>query len=142
MALAFQRRGFQMRSLSLFLILTSLTLTASAQEYKTLKAKPYHSESKRSEGKQNKGGAPADKKLTPHASNSQELHRVELQAAKSSASNTAGKHRARKARIVKPAHEKNPPIHFSSAEGTHGSMNNQGKNPYKGRVRQKGNGKH
>jgi hypothetical protein len=131
-----------MRAWLLFaLILTSLTLAVSAQEYKTPKAKPYYSESRRSEEKQSKGVA-ADKKLTPQTSNSQELRRVEQQTAKS-VSSKAAKQRPHSARVVKTEREKpNPPIRFSSAGGGKTSMNDQGKNPYKGRVRQKGNGSH
>jgi hypothetical protein len=129
-----------MRSLSLFaLILASLTLTASAQEYKTPKAKPYHSESKE---KQSRGVA-ADKKLTPQTTNSQELRRLEKETAKATASNKVAKQRSRSARVVKAEREKqNPPIRFSSAGGGKTSMNDQGKNPYKGRLRQKGNSSH
>jgi hypothetical protein len=125
-----------MRSLSFFaLILASLTLAASAQEHKTPKAKPYNSASKE---KQSKGVA-ADKKVTPATTNSQELRRLERETAKASASNKDAKQRTRSARVVKAQNEKsNPPIHFSSATGTQGSTNNQGKNPYKGRLRQKG----
>jgi len=129
-----------MRSLSLFaLILASLTLAAAAQEYKTPKAKPYHSASNEKQGKT--GGT--NKQLAPQTSNSLELRRLEAQTAKASASNKAAKQRTRSARVVKTEHDKpNPPIHFSSATGTHGGMTDQGKNPYKGRVRQKGSNSH
>ncbi|MFI5114168.1 MAG: hypothetical protein ACHP7J_03410 [Terriglobales bacterium] len=124
--------------MSLFaLILAGLTLAASAQDYKVPKAKPYHSESRE---KQNKT-AGTNKQLTPQAANSVELRRLEAQTAKATGSNQAAKQRARSARVVKTEHEKpNPPIHFSSAAGTHAGMTDQGKNPYKGRVRQKGSG--
>jgi hypothetical protein len=126
-----------MRSLSLFaLVLASLTLTTSAQEYKTPKAKPYRSESK---GKQSKAIV-ADKKVTTGNANSQELLRLEKETAKASVSNNGAKQRSRSARVVKAEREKpNPPIRFSAATGSHAGMTDQGKNPYKGRVRQKGN---
>jgi hypothetical protein len=125
-----------MRSLSLFaLILASLTLTASAQEHKKPKAKPYHSQSKEKQSK----ATGTDKKLTPEAANSRELRHLEAQTAKAKTSGKAAKQQAHTARVLKTEHEKNPPIHFSSATGTKSGMNNQGKNPYKGRVRQKGN---
>jgi hypothetical protein len=126
-----------MRSLSLFaLILASLTLAAAAQEYKTPKAKPYHSESKE---KQNKTGGTTNKQLTPQTANSVELRRLETQTAKASASNKGAKPQARTTRVVKTEREKpNPPIHFSSAAGARAGMNDQGKNADKGRVRQKG----
>jgi hypothetical protein len=131
-----------MRSLSLFalILLASVTLPASEQPYKKPKAKPYHSEeAKRSGEKQNKGSVASDKKLAPHASSSQELRRVEQQAAKTSGTKNAAKHQAHTPRVLKAEHEKgNTPIRFSSATGTKSGMNNQGKNPYKGRVRQKG----
>jgi hypothetical protein len=128
-----------MRSLSLFaLLLASVTLAAASQpQYKKPKAKPYHSESKRSEQSQGKGAA-TDKKLTPHASNSKELSHLEAQTSKSLKAKAPKQH-SHSARIVKTEHEKNPPIRFSSGGGTKTGMNNQGKNPYKGRVRQKGN---
>jgi hypothetical protein len=131
-----------MRSVSLFiLILVGVTLAAAQQpQYKKPKAKPYHSESKHSEQSQGKGSV-SDKKLTPHSSNSQELRHVEQQTAKTAKSSNAEKRRARSARVVKTQHEKNPPIHFSSAGGTKTGTTNQGKNPYKGRVRQKGSNK-
>lgn len=129
-----------MRSLSLLaLILAGLTLAASAQDYKVPKAKPYHSESME---KQSKTGG-TNKQLTPQTANSVELRRLEAQTAKATGSNQAAKQRARSARVVKTEHEKaNAPIHFSSAAGTKSGMNNQGKNPYKGRLRQKGSGSH
>ena len=129
-----------MRSVSLFaLILAGLTLAASAQDYKTPKAKPYHSESKE---KQSKTGG-INKQLTPQTANSMELRRLEAQTAKVSASNKGAKPQARSARVVKTERDKpNPPIRFSSATGTHAGMTDQGKNPYKGRVRQKGNNSH
>ncbi|MGB9073337.1 MAG: hypothetical protein WCC22_11915 [Terriglobales bacterium] len=129
-----------MRSVSLFaLILAGLTLTTTAQDYKTPKAKPYHSESKE---KQSKTGG-TNKQLTPQAANSLELRRLEAQTAKVSASNKGAKQQARSARVVKTERDKpNPPIRFSSATGTHAGMTDQGKNPYKGRVRQKGNNSH
>jgi hypothetical protein len=128
-----------MRSLSLFaLILTSLTLAVSAQDYKTPKSKPYHS-AKEKESK----SIVADNKITASkTANAQELRRLEQQTAKSSASKTA-KRPARTARVANTQHERpNPPIRISSATGTHAGMTDQGKNPYKGRVRQKGNGNH
>jgi hypothetical protein len=131
-----------MRSVPLLaLILAGLTFTASAQQpYKTPKAKPHHSEENRSSQKQGKVGV-SDKKLTPHTSNAQELRHVEQQTAKA-ASKRSAKH-LHPARL-KGEHEKeNRPIHIaSSATGVHGSLNNQGKNPYRGRVKQKGSGKH
>jgi hypothetical protein len=129
-----------MRSLSLFaLILAGLTLAASAQDYKIPKAKPYHSESKE---KQSKTGG-TNKQLTPQTANSAELRRLEAQTAKVSGSNQVAKQRARTARVVKTERDKpNPPIHFSSAAGTHAGATDQGKNPYKGRVRQKGSSSH
>jgi hypothetical protein len=125
-----------MRSLSLFaLILASLTLAASAQDYKTPKAKPYHSESKEKQGKT----AGTSKQLAPQTANSVELRRLEAQSAKASASNKGAKPQARTTRVVKTEREKpNPPIHFSSAAGARAGMNDQGKNADKGRVRQKG----
>jgi hypothetical protein len=129
-----------MRSLALFvLILASLTLTASAQEHKKPKAKPYHAQSKHSEEKQSKTTG-TDKKLAPETANSRELRHLEAQTAKTKTSGKAAKQQAHTARVLKTEHEKkNPPIHFSSATGAKSGMNNQGKNPYKGRVRQKGN---
>jgi hypothetical protein len=129
-----------MRSLSLFvLILAGLTLAASAQEHKTPKAKPYHSESK--EKQSNTAGT--GKKLSPQTTNSVELRRLEAQTAKVSGSNKGAKQQARSARVVKAEHEKpNPPIHFSSATGAHAGMTDQGKNPYKGRLKQKGSSVH
>jgi hypothetical protein len=129
-----------MKSLSLFaLILAGLTLAASAQVYKSPKAKPYHSASKE---KQSKTGG-TNKQLTPQAANSVELRRLEAQTAKVSGSNKGAKPQARTTRVVKTEREKpNPPIHFSSATGQHSGMTDQGKNPYKGRVRQKGSSSH
>jgi hypothetical protein len=129
-----------MRSLSLFaLVLASLTLTTSAQEYKTPKAKPYRSESKEKQSK----SIVADKKVTTGNANSQELLRLEKQAVRASASNNGAKPRSRSARVVKSEREKpNPRISFSAATGSHAGMTDQGKNPSKGRVRQKGNGNH
>jgi hypothetical protein len=134
-ALAFRRRGHPMRAFSVFaLILASLSLAAAQeQHYKKPRAKPYHSESKQKEGK----GPVAEKKLTPHVSNSQELRHVEQQTSKSVSRKTT-KHHA--TRVAKAEHEKHTvPIHVASAGGGHGATTNQGKNPYKGRVRQKGN---
>jgi len=129
-----------MRFLSLFaLFLASLTLAASAQDYKTPKAKPYNSVSKE---KQTKTGG-TDKQLKPQTANSVELRRLEAQTAKASASNKGAKPQARTARVAKTERDKpNPPIRFSSATGTHAGMTDQGKNPYKGRVRQKGSNSH
>ncbi len=127
-----------MRSFTIFaFILAGLTLAASAQVYKTPKTKPYHSES---EEKQSSSAAPA-KKAAPQTSNSVELRRLEAQTAKA-ASGRAAK-QARSARVVKTEHDKpNRPIHFSSATGAHAGLTDQGKNPYKGRVRQKGSNVH
>jgi hypothetical protein len=133
-----------MRSLSLFaLILAGVTLAAAQQpQYKKPKAKPYHSESKRSGEKQS--GAPgrvvSDKKLTPHVSNSQELHRVEHQSARSAALKKTGKHPALP-RVAKTEHDKNLPIRVSSGKEPRGGLNKQGKNPYKGRLKEKGSNK-
>jgi hypothetical protein len=129
-----------MRSLSLFaLVLASLTLTTSAQEYKTPKAKPYRGESKAKPSK----GIVADNKVTTGNANSHELLRLEKQAAKASPSNNAAKQQSRSARVVKAEREKpNPPIRFSAATGSRAGTTDQGKNPYKGRLRQKGNGNH
>jgi len=92
--------------------------------------------------KQSKTGG-SNKQLTPQTANSAELRRLEAQTAKVSGSNQAAKQRARSARVVKTEHDKpNPPIRFSSPTGTHAGMTDQGKNPYKGRVRQKGNSSH
>lgn len=124
-----------MRYLSLLaLILTSLSLGVSAQDYKPPKSKPYHSASKEKPSK----SAVADKKLTSANANSQALRHVEQQTAKSSAGKAA-KRQARPVRVRTEHDKPNPPIHISSAGGTHAGMNDQGKNPYKGRVRQKGN---
>lgn len=126
-----------MRFLPLFaLIVAGLTLTVSAQEHKKPKAKPYHSQSKEKQSK----ATGTDKKLAPETANARELRHLEAQTAKAKTSGKVAKPQAHTAQILKTQHEKkNPPIHFSSATGTKSGMTNQGKNPYKGRVRQKGN---
>jgi hypothetical protein len=75
------------------------------------------------------------------SSSSQELRRIEQESAHQKGG--AQRTQAHATPVMKTEREKpNPPIHFSAASDGHTGLNNQGNNPYKGRLRQKGNGKH
>ena len=74
---------------------------------------------------------------TSSSANSKDLQTLENQNKKMAASRPAGT--KGKAAALKPVKDKpNPPINFTGTGGSKTSgMNNQGPNPYKGRLRQK-----
>jgi hypothetical protein len=121
-------------SLVLVLALAGLTMTAWAQEHHKPKAKASHT-NKEEKGKNTK---PAVKTPSTHASAAQELHRVEQESAKRTASRNSATRKS--APVLKTEKEKKtPPIRFSAAGGGgHAGSNKQGTNPYKGRLKQKG----
>ena len=119
-------------SLFLALVLAGSGLTVSAQEYRVAKTKPFHTKATKA-----KSTAVTVKTPNPSASTAQQLHQIEQQNKRATG---AQKPAARQAKVatVKAGERPNPPIRFGGAGGGHGNMTNQGANPYKGRLRQKG----
>lgn len=127
-------------SLILSLGLAVLTVVASAQEnHHAYRVKPSHLNEKKSAAT-----VPTPKTLTPSNSASMDLRKVERQTAKVSGTTPVARpnQNAARADLLKTEKQKPvPPINFTGANG--GGVNRvgtttQGKNPYKGRLRQKG----
>ncbi|MBI3475635.1 MAG: hypothetical protein HY010_07865 [Acidobacteria bacterium] len=118
----------------LALALAGLTMTASAQKPQKVKTKPSHSEEKESKGSH------AVREPANRTSAAQELKRVEQSGSKLS---------VRKSENAKPARvnpalraqrkDANPPIHFASSGGSGKGGKGKAGDPYKGRLRHKGN---
>lgn len=127
-------------SLILSLGLAALTVASSAQEnHHAYKVKPSHLNAKKSAT-----SVPIPKTLTPSRSTSADLRRMEQETAKASATTRVARpnQNAARASLLKTEKQKpTPPINFSGAGGgavNRAGMTTQGKNPYKGRLRQKG----
>lgn len=119
-------------SLFLALALAGSGLTVSAQEHHVAKAKPSHDKATKA-----KNTAVKLKTPNPSASTARQLHQIEQQSKRSTGTHKPAARRAKVA-TVKADRKPNPPIRFGGSGGGHGSMTNQGTNPYKGRLRQKG----
>jgi len=122
-------------SLLVAFVAVGLITTLSAQEYHKSKAKSAYEEPKA------KSSAVPVKTSNPSASTAQQLHQAEQQSKRVPSDPKSATHQARVAPVGKTEVKSNPPIRFGAASGGHDSMTNQGKNPYKGRVRQKGGGR-
>jgi hypothetical protein len=105
-------------------------------------AQQHTPKSKSSYDSEKKTAKPINVPAPKASSTSQELRRIEQESAHQKGGGVQ-KTQAHATPVIKPEREKaNPPIHLSSASDGHSSLNNQGSNPYKGRLRQKGAGKH
>lgn len=111
------------------LVLVAVSIPVAAQQNKKTAAKPSRDE------KASKG--PALKAAGPRNSSSQELQKLEQQTAKS-AVGTKSSGRAHVAAVKTQREKGNPPIHFSSGTGAHGSSSGEA-NTSKSRVRTHGN---
>lgn len=78
-------------------------------------------------------------KTSNSSSNEANLRRLEQQSTKVAASPRA-KRTPGTAGLVKSQEKRTPPIRVSGSGAKGAGMTNQGKNPYKGRLRQKGSG--
>jgi hypothetical protein len=119
------------------LVLVGSVVTASAQQHHKPGTKP---SSDQGASKAKASGTSVKSPVGRDAA-SQELRRLEQETAKS----VGAKRSTPRQRVapVKAEHEKqNPPIRFSGASGAQGGSTASGKNPYKGRLRQKGGGRH
>jgi hypothetical protein len=123
-------------SLAVAVILAGISVNGLAQQSKTFKVKPSHdAKAARTSVPIGKTGAsPA----SASAATSRDLQSLERQTAKASAPSRTARKRTGAASALKPAKDTpNPPINFSGSGGGKGGGINQGKNPYKGRLRQK-----
>jgi hypothetical protein len=119
-------------SLAVAVVLVGMSLSGWAQQNNEFKVKntPAKAPKRASSGKTTTGP-------TASTSASKELQSVERQTAKS-ATTTRSAGTTRKGPALKSARNKpNPPINFGGAGGKSAGTN-QGANPYKGRLRQKG----
>jgi hypothetical protein len=123
-------------SLAVAVVLVGMNLSGWAQQNNTFKVKHPN------EAKKAPKSAPVVKTTaspTASTSASKELEGVERQSAKSATARTGGPRTTGKGPALKPARSKpNPAINFGGTGGGKGAGTNQGANPYKGRLRQKG----
>ncbi len=121
-------------SLAVAVALVAMSLSGWAQQNNTFKVKDSTTKAPKK--------APMVKTTTsPTASTSasKELQSVEHQSAKSAATARSSGPRTGKGSALKPARSKpNPPINFGATGGGKRAGTNQGSNPYKGRLKQKG----
>lgn len=126
-------------SLAVAVVLAGISVNGLAQQKNTFKVKPLNAAEK--PAKMNAPmGKTAAMPATASAAASKDLQSLERQSAKASApSRSAIKKTPRAASALRPAKDThNPPINFGGASGGKSAgMSNQGKNPYKGRLRQK-----
>jgi hypothetical protein len=123
-------------SLAVAVVLVGIGVNGLAQQNKTFKVKPSHDAkaAKTSVPIGKTGASPA----TASAATSKDLQNLERQTAKAPQP-SRGKRTPGSASALKPAKDMpNPPINFGGAGGGKGAgMSHPGKNPYKGRLRQK-----
>jgi hypothetical protein len=118
-------------SLLSMMVLASLTVCLSANEHHSAKAKSVDEKPK------SKHGATPVKAPNPSATTARELHQVEQQSKRApTREKSPAVHQAKVAPADKES--KSKPIHFGGTSAERNSMTNQGTNPYKGRVKEKG----
>jgi hypothetical protein len=122
-------------SLAVAIALVGMNLSGWAQQNNTFKVKPAATKAPKSAPMVKTTASP-----TASTSASKELQSVERQSAKSPASaRSGGPKTTGKNPALKPARSKpNPPINFGGTGGGKRAGTNQGSNPYKGRLKQKG----
>jgi len=124
-----------MRHLLIFgFALAVLTATCSAQGTQMPRTKRSYADRTKSA----KSGV-AVPKASSSSSTEANLRRLEQQSTKVAASPRA-KRTPGTAGLMKPQEKRTPPIRVSGTGAKGPGMTNQGRNPYKGRLRQKGSG--
>lgn len=125
-------------SVVLALVLMGSNITASAQKLEKPKGKSVHSKEKES-----KSTGRAIKEPANRNSASQELRRIEQSSAKGAGSKQMVSGKAAHTKpLLKAKKEVNPPIRFGSGGSAgKGAKGSKAADPYKGRLKQKGNRK-
>ena len=118
-------------------VLVGLSLSGFAQQNSTFRVK--RSAPEKAPKRSATIGKTAASPAAASTANSRDLQTLERQTAKSSApSRPAANRTPRTGSALKPVKDKpNPPINFGETGGKSVGTTSQGKNPYKGRLRQK-----
>jgi hypothetical protein len=123
-------------SLAVTALLMSISVSGMAQQKNQFKVKPSTPEKTRKSAPLPVGKSGGG--TTASGSNAKDLQAVEHQTARTSGTHAGGKKTAPAIKPVKERSDSNPPINFNSGGAKSPGMINQGTNPYKGRLRQKG----